>query len=139
GGGRRVPRRGTCHAGAASDRAHSRRLGGTKPRAFLGKLVAATHRDLAREMRAGPFRPDLFHRLSADQIRTPALRERIASDPSELPYLVAQLSRRVAGEESAAEVTRDTLAFIERELGYDYSWPGNIRELEQCVRSVVVR
>ena len=115
------------------------RLGESKPRAFLGKLVAATHRDLAREMRAGRFRPDLFHRLSADQIRTPALRERIASDPNELPYLVAQLSRRVAGEESAAEVTRDTLAFIERELGYDYSWPGNIRELEQCVRSVVVR
>ena len=115
------------------------RLGESTPRSFLGKLVAATNRDLAHEMRAGRFRPDLFHRLSADQIRTPALRERIASDSNELPYLVQQLSRRVAGEESAAEVADDALSFIKRELGSGYTWPGNIRELEQCVRSVVVR
>lgn len=115
------------------------RLGESAPRAFLGKLVAATHRDLVQEMRAGRFRADLYHRLSADQIRTPALKERLRSDPAELSNLVRLISRRVAGEACAEEVADETLAFVEARLGSEYPWPGNIRELEQCVRSVLVR
>jgi DNA-binding NtrC family response regulator len=115
------------------------RLGESTSKSFLGKLVAATHRDLVAEMAAGRFRSDLFHRLSADQLRTPSLAERIASDAQELPYLVAQLSRRVAGAECAEQVAKETLCCVEQTLGLDYAWPGNIRELEQCVRSVLVR
>jgi len=115
------------------------RLGESAPRAFLGKLVAATHRDLAQEMRAGRFRADLYHRLSADQIRTPALKQRLASDPAELSNLVRLISRRVAGEQCSEQVAEETLAFVEARLGPEYPWPGNIRELEQCVRSVLVR
>jgi hypothetical protein len=115
------------------------RLGESAPRAFLGKLVAATHRDLVQEMRAGRFRADLYHRLSADQIRTPALKERLASDPAELSNLVHLISRRVAGEECSEQVAGETLAFVEERLGPEYPWPGNIRELEQCVRSILVR
>lgn len=115
------------------------RLGESAPRAFLGKLVAATHRDLVREVQAGRFRADLYYRLSADQIRTPALQERLASDPEELANLVRLISRRVAGEDSSEQVAEETLTFVAERLGPDYAWPGNIRELEQCVRSVLVR
>jgi len=115
------------------------RLGESAPRAFLGKLVAATHKDLVHEMRAGRFRSDLYHRLSADQIRTPSLHERLASDPEELSNLVHLISRRVAGEEAGEQVAQETLSFVEARLGPEYPWPGNIRELEQCVRSVLVR
>ena len=115
------------------------RLGDSKSRFFLGKLVTATHRDLAAEMREQRFRPDLFHRLSADHIQAPALKERIVSDPRELEYLVGQLSRRIAGEAGASEVAEETLRFIDGGLGDDYEWPGNIREVEQCIRSVMVR
>ena len=115
------------------------RLGESAPRSFLGKLVAATHRDLVQEVRAGRFRADLFHRLSADQIRTPALKDRLASDPEELANLVRLISRRVAGEESSDQVAEETLTFVAEHLGPDYAWPGNVRELEQCVRSVLVR
>lgn len=115
------------------------RLGESVPRSFLGKLVAATHRDLAHEVRGGRFRADLYYRLSADQIRTPSLQERLASDPEELGNLVRLISRRVAGDESSEQLADETLRFVRQRLGPDYAWPGNIRELEQCVRSVLVR
>lgn len=115
------------------------RLGESAPRSFLGKLVAATHRDLVHEVRAGRFRADLYYRLSADQIRTPSLQERLASDPDELGNLVQLISRRVAGDDSSAQVADETLAFVRERLGPGYAWPGNVRELEQCVRSVLVR
>lgn len=114
------------------------RLGESEPRTFLGKVVAATHRDLGQEILAGSFREDLYHRLGADCLRTPSLRERIDSDPAELPYLVNQLSHRISGPEIADCVTEDCLSAIREQLGTDYPWPGNIRELEQCLRSVLV-
>jgi transcriptional regulator with AAA-type ATPase domain len=115
------------------------RLGETKPRLFLGKIVAATHRDLDEGLTSGWFREDLYYRLCADRIQTPALRERVAADAAELPLLVGVLSERIAGPEHGPELTREVLAWVEQELGVDYAWPGNVRELEQCVRNVLVR
>lgn len=115
------------------------RLGESEERMFLGKIVAATHRDLGEEIEAGRFREDLYYRLGADCLRMPSLRERIDSDPAELPYLVMQLSHRVAGPSIAADLAEDCLRFIRERLGPNYLWPGNVRELEQCVRAVLVR
>ncbi|HLY37117.1 MAG TPA: sigma 54-interacting transcriptional regulator [Candidatus Binatia bacterium] len=114
-------------------------LGDTTPRRFTGKLVAATNRDLAAEMRAGRFREDFYYRLCADRIVTPSLREQIADRPDELGTLVLFLARRIAGPEEAEPIAREVATWIERNLGRDYEWPGNVRELEQCVRSVLVR
>src|SRR4051812_9643430 len=75
------------------------RLGETKPRSFLGKIVAATHRDLDLGLQAGWFREDLYYRLCADRIQTPSLHERIEADPGELTLMVSVLSDRVAGAE----------------------------------------
>jgi DNA-binding NtrC family response regulator len=106
---------------------------------FLGKLVAATHRDLDEGLAQGWFREDLYYRLCADRIQTPSLRERIEADPNELLLMVSLLSERIAGAEYGPALAKEVLDWVQRELGPSYGWPGNVRELEQCVRNVLVR
>jgi transcriptional regulator with GAF, ATPase, and Fis domain len=115
------------------------RIGETKPRMFLGKLLAATHRDLDRGLSEGWFREDLYYRLCADRIQTPTLRERIEADPNELMLLVTVLSERIAGTEFGGALAQEVLSWVQKELSPGYGWPGNVRELEQCVRNVLVR
>lgn len=115
------------------------RIGETKPRMFLGKLLAATHRDLDRGLQEGWFREDLYYRLCADRIQTPTLRERIAADPNELLLMVSVLSERIAGAEYGPDLAKEVMHWVAKELGPAYAWPGNVRELEQCVRNVLVR
>ncbi len=114
------------------------RLGDTETRRFQGKLIAATNRDLAAELRQGGFRQDLYYRLCSDVIHVPTLHERLADAPQELAHLVHHMASRLVGDE-AGGVVNETLAAIERHLGPAYPWPGNVRELEQCVRNVLVR
>ncbi len=114
-------------------------LGGTDSRRFAGKIIAATNRDLPAEIRAGRFREDFYYRLCSDQLTTPTLREQLDAAPDELATLVAHIAGRLLDEEEAAAFTRDTLAWIEKHLGANYAWPGNFRELEQCVRNLVLR
>ncbi len=115
------------------------RLGETKPRTFRGKILAATNRDLARDMFEGRFRRDFYYRLCSDLLETPSLRSRIEDRPAELDDLVAFLAARNAGAAEAADLAREVLQFIEKDLGRDHAWPGNVRELDQCVRNVLVQ
>ena len=113
-------------------------LGDTSERHFHGKLIAATNRDLAQAMQAGLFREDFYYRLCSDLITTPSLQEQLRESPDMLQELLVFIARRVVGDEAealAVEVER----WIIQHLGRDYPWPGNIRELEQCVRNVLVR
>jgi DNA-binding NtrC family response regulator len=114
-------------------------LGSTESRRFAGKIIAASNRDLPAEIRAGRFREDFYYRLCSDQLTTPSLREQINASPGELETLVAHIAARLLDAEEAAAFTRDTLRWIEKNLGSRYPWPGNFRELEQCVRNLVLR
>jgi len=114
------------------------RIGDTATLTFQGKIIAATNRDLAREMQAGRFRNDLYYRLCSDIITTPSLRDQLDHDPEELRHLTESIARRLVSEDDSALVD-EVLTWIEANLGPDYDWPGNIRELEQCVRNVLVR
>ncbi len=114
-------------------------LGETKSERFNGKIVAATNRDLPAEMRAGRFREDLYYRLCSDLISTPSLREQLRDAPHDLEELVRFIARRILGPEEAHTVTAEVLHWLESHLGPDYGWPGNFRELEQCVRNILVR
>ena len=122
------------------------RLGETKPRQFAGKLITATNRDLAREMRAGRFREDFYYRLCSDRIELPSLRDQLVDRPDALRGLVQFIVRREltapgapAEQQEIDTLTIEVETWIKSRMPRDYQWPGNIRELEQCVRNVLVR
>ncbi|MBI5368445.1 MAG: sigma 54-interacting transcriptional regulator [Planctomycetes bacterium] len=114
------------------------RIGETAPRRFHGKLIAATNRDLAGEMAAGRFRPDFYYRLCSDMITTPSLREQLAEAPGELDLFLRFIARGLVGDEADA-LAAEVKEWIAARLGPDYAWPGTVRELEQCVRNVLIR
>ena len=114
------------------------RLGETTPRRFQGRVLCATNRDLPAEIRAGRFREDFFYRICSDRILTPSLADQLRGTEGERRHLVQFIAQRMLPEESerlAAEVE----TFIDEHLGDEYPWPGNFRELEQCVRNVLIR
>jgi hypothetical protein len=113
-------------------------VGDTALREFRGKLIAATNRDLRAEIGRGHFREDLYYRLCADLIRTPSLQEQIEASPAVLRELTLFMVRRVAGDEAASCVD-EVHQWIATKLPANYPWPGNYRELEQCVRNVIIR
>jgi hypothetical protein len=115
------------------------RVGENATREFGGKVIAATNRDLAAEIDAGRFREDLYYRLCPDRVVTPSLREQLSGRPGDLLLLVQHICRRVVGGGHAARLADEVAGWIGRVLGPAYAWPGNFRELEQCVRSYAIR
>src|SRR5207237_9118882 len=100
-----------------------RRVGGAWAGKGVARVVAATHKDLAAEVKAGRFREDLFYRLNVVTIRLPPLRER----PEDIPLLAEHFAARHAGARGA-NITNEA-----REAMLAYGWPGNVRELENAV------
>ena len=94
--------------------------------------------DIAAEMRNGRFREDFFYRLCGDVITTPPLRSQLADSPGELRNLILFIAQRLVGEEEAERLASEVERWVEHRLGPGYPWAGNVRELEQCVRSVLV-
>ena len=110
-------------------------------REFAGKFVAATNRDLASEIGRGNFREDLYYRLCADIVRTPTLKEQLMDRPEDLLELTRFIARELLVElpDEAESLASETVHWVEKHFGNSYDWPGNIRELEQCVRNVMIR
>ena len=115
------------------------RIGDTKERMFRGKIIAATNRDLSEEMREGRFRNDLYYRLCSDLIVTPPLRAHFRDSRDALHDLVRHVAQRLTNEEEAAALAAEAMEWIEENLEADYPWPGNFRELEQCLRNILIR
>jgi DNA-binding NtrC family response regulator len=112
-------------------------VGGREPERFLGRVVAATHQSFAALREEGRMRDDFFYRLCTNIIELPSLRTRIAENAEELPRLIEHLVTRVVGEASEP-LAREVASVITRDLGAGYPFPGNVRELEQCVRRVLL-
>jgi DNA-binding NtrC family response regulator len=102
-----------------------RRVGGSRSVRVDVRVLAATNRDLEREVKEGRFREDLYYRLSVVTLRVPPLRERT----EDLPLLAAHALRqaRDAGAR-AATISEEALVFLS-----NYDWPGNVRELENTI------
>lgn len=113
------------------------RLGETKVRDFHGKVIAATNRDLRKEIEAGRFREDLYYRLCGDVIETPPLAAQTQDNPDMLEDLVTQIVERMTPDEKDS-LTAEVLKSITECMPTNYHWPGNIRELEQCVRNIMI-
>lgn len=114
------------------------RLGDTQSLPFQGKVMAATHVDLLRAIREGRFREDFYYRLCADQIRTPTLREILTGQTEEIEYLLDFICRKFAGPEEGPVLALECRQWIRKHMPAGYDWPGNFRELEQCVRNLMI-
>jgi DNA-binding NtrC family response regulator len=115
------------------------RIGEAAGQPFQGKVIAATNRDLEKEMREGRFREDLYYRLCSDIIVTPSLKDQLEGASGQLHNLLLFLSRRVAGLEEAEPLAHEVEDWLRTHIDPAYPWPGNVRELEQCVRNIMVR
>ena len=107
------------------------RVGSNRPISVDVRLLAATNRDLKAAVANGSFREDLFYRLNVFPIGVPSLRERAEDIPLLVEYLVARSAKR-AGKK-IRHVEKATL-----DLFKAYSWPGNIRELQNVVERAVI-
>jgi DNA-binding NtrC family response regulator len=107
------------------------RVGGTQTLKVDVRIVAATHRDLVGEVKAGRFREDLYYRLNVVAVTLPPLRER----KSDIPALVSHFLEKYS-DSYGKEVRGLAPGTLQALLSYD--WPGNIRELENAIERAVV-
>jgi transcriptional regulator with GAF, ATPase, and Fis domain len=108
------------------------RLGSGRTHKVDVRLVAATNRDLVKMVARGQFRSDLYYRLNVFPIMLPALRERREDIPALVAHFVKMFSRRMGKQVDS--IAPETMAAFQW-----YSWPGNIRELQNLVeRSVIL-
>jgi DNA-binding NtrC family response regulator len=107
------------------------RVGGTGEIKVDVRVIAATHRDLAADVRDGRFRDDLFYRLNVINIRIPPLRER----REDVPLLAQEFLDRLAHElgRPVSGISEEALRVL-----MDHDWPGNVRELENAVERALV-
>jgi DNA-binding NtrC family response regulator len=107
-----------------------RRLGETVMRKIDARIVAATNRPLAKEVASGTFRADLWYRLDVVRIQLPPLRERLEDLPLLVRHLWQSLAPRVGTRAVLSPAAIGALAA--------YPWPGNIRELQNVLASMLV-
>jgi two-component system nitrogen regulation response regulator GlnG len=108
------------------------RLGGNETIQTDVRLIAATNKDLAREVAQGRFRSDLFYRLSTFNIRLPPLRERKDDLPLLIDHFVRVYSRSL--RRNIRSVAAEVLHCL-----HEHDWPGNVRELQNVLRYAIIQ
>jgi two-component system, NtrC family, response regulator AtoC len=106
------------------------RVGGNGLIAADARVIAATNRDLEEAMTRGEFREDLYYRLNVVEIRVPPLRERREEIPALASWFLAKFNAQYGRQK---QLQPETIARLR-----DYSWLGNVRELENAIRRLVV-
>ena len=107
------------------------RVGGNRTIRVDVRVIAATNRDLQREVNEGRFRADLYYRLNVFPIHSPSLRDRSDDIPILVDYFVSRFATRMG--KRIHQVERRTLENMQQ-----YSWPGNIRELQNVIERGVI-
>lgn len=107
------------------------RVGAEKDIKVDVRVVAATNKDLKKEIAEGRFREDLYHRLAVILIKVPALNDR----RDDIPLLIEHFTAKIAGEQGTAEkkFSPEALALLQ-----EYDWTGNIRELRNVVERLII-
>lgn len=109
------------------------RLGDEKTFRVDVRVIAATHRDIKAEIAAGRFREDLYYRLCVVPVHLPPLRER----PEDIPLLACHFLKQAAADEKRPGpvlLAQETLNLLK-----EYQWPGNIRELQNIIRYLLIK
>src|ERR1700745_3373358 len=110
---------------------HFTSIGDHEEKRVDARVICATNRKLRREIETGAFRADLFYRINVISITLPPLRDR----RDDIPYLVEYLRQQFNGryQRDAHPVSREVLQLLQQR-----NWPGNIRELENCMARYVI-
>jgi formate hydrogenlyase transcriptional activator len=107
------------------------RVGGNRTIKTDARVIVATNKDLWREVSEGRFRMDLFYRLNVFPVHVPPLRERVNDIPVLVDYFAARLASRTG--KKITQVEKRSLSAMQQ-----YSWPGNIRELQNVIERCVI-
>src|SRR3989441_6932011 len=107
------------------------RVGGNRTIHADVRVITATNRDLQRQVSEGRFRADLYYRLNVFPVHAPALRERIDDIPILVDYFISRFATRMG--KRIRQIDRHTLEAMQT-----YSWPGNIRELQNVIERGVI-
>ncbi len=107
------------------------RVGSSKTIKVDVRIIAATNRDLQKDVSSGKFREDLFYRLNVVTLRVPSLRERL----DDIPLLTQHFLKKYAAKNRKAVKAFTPLAM---DMFLKYDWPGNVRELENAVERAVI-
>ena len=107
------------------------KIGETKPTKVDIRIIAATNRNLEKEIASGTFREDLFYRISVFHIELPSLRERV----SDIELIVNQFIKHFNHyyQKNIKSINQEVLLFLKK-----YSWPGNIRELKNTIERAII-
>ncbi|MBX4259525.1 sigma 54-interacting transcriptional regulator [Clostridium estertheticum] len=106
------------------------RVGGNKPITIDVRIVAATNKDLKKEVKKGTFREDLYYRLNVIPIFVPPLRERCGDIDLLIEYFLRAKAIKLG--KPIPKISPDIY-----EMLINYNWPGNVRELENCIENIV--
>ena len=107
------------------------RVGQTTPVPFQGRILVSTHENLVQKVRAGSFREDLLYRLDVVQVTLPPLRERREDIPLLFRYFIERYNQQY-GTEYSSQLPAEDLERLQ-----DYSFPGNVRELEHLITKAI--
>ena len=110
---------------------HFSRIGGQEEKPVRTRIICATGRQLEQEIESGRFRSDLFYRINVIHIKLPPLRERLEDIPSLANYFTCVSSARF--QQDMPKLSRELVRLLQRR-----AWPGNIRELENCIARCVI-
>ncbi len=106
------------------------RVGGAKTISVDVRVLAATNKDLEKEIEEGTFRADLFWRLNVVPIHVPPLRERIEDVPLFVDYFLGEFSKKGLGSKEVSEGALEVMM--------QHDWPGNVRELRNFIERLVI-
>ena len=107
------------------------RVGGNRTIKTDVRVLVATNKDLRREVSEGRFRMDLFYRLNVFPVHVPSLRERVNDIPMLVDYFAVRLAARTG--KTINQIEKRSLSAMQQ-----YSWPGNIRELQNVIERCVI-
>jgi two-component system response regulator AtoC len=108
------------------------RIGGSDERHVETRIICATNRDLQEEIADGKFRMDLYYRINVIHFKLPPLRDRVEDIPVLLKYFLSNFAAKF--EQPAREIPLGRMQILQR-----CPWPGNIRELENCMAQAYLR
>lgn len=113
-------------------------VGGHSVERFQGRVIAATNQPISEMRKKGKFRDDFYYRLCSDVINIPSLKDRLDENPDEIEIILPFIIKRILGRDSQ-EIVQEITSYIAENKPENYHWPGNIRELEQCARQLLLR